>query len=120
MHTCTWPGLCHCHSLSLASVKSRLVLPFWYWPTWVVPEKGLLNCVCACACACVCVFTYAFLVLLYYGNFDLFITSLNNWDGKKVTEITYFVSSGTLNLNSVKQCMHCSKGVVCTKFDADL
>ena len=21
---------CHCHSLSLASVKSRLVLPFWY------------------------------------------------------------------------------------------
>jgi len=27
-------------SLSLASVKSRLVLPFWYWLTWVVPEKG--------------------------------------------------------------------------------
>ena len=77
-------------------------------------------------CVCVCErerereITYAFLVFLYYGNFDLFITSLNNWDGKKVTEITYFVSSGTLNLNSVKQCMHCSKGVVCTKFDADL
>ena len=34
---------CHCHSLSLASVKSRLVLPFWYRPTWVVPEKGPLN-----------------------------------------------------------------------------
>jgi len=31
------------HSLSLASVKSRLVLPFWYWLTWVVPEKGPLN-----------------------------------------------------------------------------
>jgi len=26
--------------LSLASVKSRLVLPFWYRLTWVVPEKG--------------------------------------------------------------------------------
>jgi len=26
----------HC----LASVKSRLVLPFWYRLTWVVPEKG--------------------------------------------------------------------------------
>jgi len=25
---------------SLASVKSRLVLPFWYWLTWVVQEKG--------------------------------------------------------------------------------
>ena len=30
-----------------ASVKSRLVLPFWYRLTWVVPEKWLLNgCVC--------------------------------------------------------------------------
>jgi len=29
MHTCIWPNWCHCHSLSLASVKSRLVLPFW-------------------------------------------------------------------------------------------
>jgi len=31
----------------LASVKSRLVLPFWYWLTRVVPKKGPLNgCVC--------------------------------------------------------------------------
>ena len=48
--------------------KSRLVLPFWYRLTRVVPEKGPLNgcvcvCVCArarvcaraCACACACV-----------------------------------------------------------------
>jgi len=36
-------------SLSLASVKSRLVLPFSYQLTWVVPEKGQLNgCVCVC------------------------------------------------------------------------
>ena len=41
-----WPS---CHQLSLASVKSRLVLPFWYWLTWVVPDKGPLNgCVCVC------------------------------------------------------------------------
>ena len=47
--TCIWPSWCHCHSLSLASVKSRLVLPFWYWLTRVVPEKGQLNgCVCVC------------------------------------------------------------------------
>jgi len=26
-----------------ASVKSRLALPFWYWLTWVVLEKGPLN-----------------------------------------------------------------------------
>jgi len=34
-----------------ASVKSRLVLPLWYWLTRVVPGKGPLNrCVCACVC----------------------------------------------------------------------
>jgi len=40
VQTCMWPSWCHCHSLSLVSVKSRLVLPFWYRLTWVVPEKG--------------------------------------------------------------------------------
>ena len=35
----------HC----VSSVKSRLVLPFWYRPIRVVPEKGPLNgCVCVC------------------------------------------------------------------------
>ena len=48
MQTCIWPSWCHCHSLSLASVKSRLVLPFWYWLMRVIPEKGPLN-----GCACV-------------------------------------------------------------------
>ena len=47
VQTCIWPSWYHCHSLSLAPVKSRLVLPFWYWLTWVVPDKGPLNgCVC--------------------------------------------------------------------------
>jgi len=47
VQTCVWPSWCHCHSLSLASVKSRLVLPLWYWLTWVVLDKGPLNgCVC--------------------------------------------------------------------------
>jgi len=33
----------------LATVKSRLVLLFWYWLTRVVPEKGpLTGCVCVC------------------------------------------------------------------------
>ena len=42
VQTCIWPSWWHCHSLSLASVKSRLVLPFWYW------KKG--RCVCVCVC----------------------------------------------------------------------
>jgi len=51
VQTCIRPSWCHCHSLSLASVKSRLVLPFWYRPTRVVLEKGPLNVVC-CVCYC--------------------------------------------------------------------
>ena len=44
VQTCTWPSGYPCHSVSLASVKSRLVLPFWCLPTdRVVPDKGPLN-----------------------------------------------------------------------------
>ena len=51
LQTCICPSWCHCHSLSLASLKSRLVLLFWYRLTRVVPEKGPLNgCVCVCGC----------------------------------------------------------------------
>ena len=49
VQTCIRPSWCHYHSLSLASVKSRLVVPFWYRLTRVVPDKGPLNgrvCVC--------------------------------------------------------------------------
>ena len=45
--SCIWPSWFHCHSLSLASVKSRLVLPYWYRLIWVVPEKtAVKRCVC--------------------------------------------------------------------------
>jgi len=46
VQTCIWPSWCHCHSLSLASVKSRLVLPFWYRLTCVVLDIGPLTGVC--------------------------------------------------------------------------
>ena len=52
VQTCIRLSWCHCQSLSLALVKSRLVLLFWYQLTWVVPEKGPLNgCVCVCVCS---------------------------------------------------------------------
>jgi len=39
---------------TIAPVKSRLVLPFWYRLTWVVPDKGPLNgSVCVCVRVCV-------------------------------------------------------------------
>jgi len=49
VQTCIWPSCCHCHSLSLAPVKSRLVLPFWYQLTQVVLEKRPLN---GCSSSC--------------------------------------------------------------------
>ena len=55
MQTCIWLSWFHCHSLSLASVKSRLVLPFWHWLIRVVPEKGPLN---GCVCVTVTVISY--------------------------------------------------------------
>jgi len=48
VQTCIWPSWRHCHSLSLASVKSRLVLLFWYWLTRVVPGKDPLNVCSVC------------------------------------------------------------------------
>ena len=70
VQTCIRPSWCHCHSLSLASVKSRLVLPFWYWLTWVVPEKGPLN-------RCVCV---------YLLTWQLWLTEGDEHDGHRKDE----------------------------------
>ena len=53
VQTCIWPSGFHCHSLSLAPVKSRLVSPFWCRLTWVVPDRGPLN-------GCVCVLCHLF------------------------------------------------------------
>ena len=47
VQACIWPSWCHCHSLSVASLQSRLVLLFCYRLTQVVLDKGPLNeCVC--------------------------------------------------------------------------
>ena len=77
VQTCVWPSWCHCHSPSLASLKSTLVLPFWYRLTLVVPEKGPLNvCVCVavavcvfgCGCGCVCGCDLIFHQLFFTGR----------------------------------------------------
>ena len=105
MQTCIWASWCHCHSLSLASVKSRLVLPFWYQLTWVVPEKGLLT-------GCVSVCEYAFTVQLkrkQYINswlhFDMFV--FYDWPFPRVyfannaANIIFFLILGSVFSDSV-------------------
>ena len=54
VQTCIWPSWCHCHSLSFASVESRLVLLFWYRLTRVVLDKGPLKRVCVCVLLSMC------------------------------------------------------------------
>ena len=69
VQTCIWPSWCHCHSLSLASVKSRLVLPFWYRLSPEVPEKGPLNG---------CMYVWMFPTYPCLFTFSLLISSLSN------------------------------------------
>ena len=70
MQTCIRPSWCHCHSLSLASVKSRLVSPFWYRLTRVVPKKGPLN-VCVCYRTLKCYMSLAVLLTLMSAALQL-------------------------------------------------
>jgi len=58
VHTCIWPSWCYCHSLSLASVKSRLVFTFLVPAHLGSPGQGPLN-----GCVCICKFTGKYVVL---------------------------------------------------------
>jgi len=71
VQTCIWPSRCHCHSLSLASVKSRLVLPFWYCLTQIVLDKVPLN-VCVCMCTCT-VYAHVLLYVLLSTDLESFM-----------------------------------------------
>jgi len=49
---CIWPSWCHCHSLSLASVKSRLVLVLAHPCNPGQSPEGCKTGVCLCVCVC--------------------------------------------------------------------
>jgi len=90
VQTCIWPSWCHCHSLSLASVKSRLVLPFWYWLTRVVPEKGPLNgCVCVCVMVCILACSLSKTSLRLYGSWPYFA---GDWKSRSWLRVRVMVS----------------------------
>ena len=58
VQTCIWPSGFHCHSLSLASVKSRLVFTFLVPAHPGVLDKGPLN-----GCVCVYWWTSVYVIL---------------------------------------------------------
>ena len=62
-----------------------MVLPFWYRPTQVVPEKGPLN---GCVCVCVCYYKYCKM-----PTGDVFVVEL---DGEHV-------ASGFLRTNAQRE-----------------
>jgi len=69
----------------IASVKSRLVLPFWYRLTRVVPDKGPLN-MCVCSRAHVCVYDALSLTCTVLFTCRLIVEQWSVW----VCEWTYF------------------------------
>jgi len=55
VQTCIRPSGFHCHSLSLVSLKSRLVVTFLVRAHLGSPGKGAVKLVCVCVCVHVCV-----------------------------------------------------------------
>ena len=49
---CIWPRRCHCHSLSLASVKSGLVFTFLVPAHLGSSGQRAVKWVCVCVCVC--------------------------------------------------------------------
>ena len=83
VQTCIWPSWFHCHSLSLAPVKSRLVLPIWYRLTQVVLEKRPLNgCSSLYLCFIVIAMNPAYIAAIQNKQFDLTGSAAATGDGK--------------------------------------
>ena len=57
VQTCMWPSWCQCHSLSLASVKSRLVFTFLVPAHLGSPGKRAVRRVCVCVCVYIHTYT---------------------------------------------------------------
>ena len=53
VQTCIWPSWCNCHSLSLASVKSRVVFTFLVPAHPGSPGQRAVKRLCVCVCVCV-------------------------------------------------------------------
>ena len=101
VQTCVWSSWCHCHSLSLASVKSRLVLPFWYRLTWVVPDKWPLNGFVFCVNVhdFICIVRNFIMMIFHSWSF---LSSCHNY----FCTVTYLPLLSVSVVNTNKQLLH--------------
>jgi len=112
VQTCIWPSWCHCHSLSVASVKSRLVSPFWYRLTQVFLDKGPSDgCVCVCLTGCVALW----IISSYRLGLKVCGLVLHNWSclhycSPLVNVIVHVLCSGVLLLLHISQ-THCQRRI---------
>ena len=96
--------------MSLASVKSRLISPFWYRLTHVVPEKGPLNvCVCVRACVRVCVCIIQRLIIIIIGWLSSRVVSALDSGAERAW---VQIAAATLSGNSLRQTVHTHRASV--------
>jgi len=118
VQSCIWPSWCHCLSLSLASVKSRLVLPFWYRFTRVVPDKGPLY-VCKRVVCEVCadgVSIWMLKDLWLQVNSKRFSVLLTRWAENQLTDSWYGTKlrhSHPLYMNGCQSLLHTIVTLLC-------
>jgi len=95
------PSWCHCHSMFLASAKSTLALPFWYWLTQVIPNKIQTATKWLC---CVC-----------YYNYNRF-TAL--WILSGTTRVSRYQKGTKTNLDFLSVCVTTEKPRFCQPMDS--
>ena len=75
VQTCIWPSWCHCHSLFLALVKSRLLFSFLAPAQLSSPGQRAVKRVCVC----VCVYVHTDIDKYLFNDFNVYVTWLVQW-----------------------------------------
>jgi len=104
---CIWPSWCHCHSLSLALVKSRLVLVPAHPGNPRQSPQGCKMDVCVRACVCACVSCHIYQCTTIYINMVTADTAYHMYDPNSIK-----VNSNALNSvlkNAITQIFHWKK-----------
>ena len=105
VQTCICPSWCHCHSLSLASVKSRLILPSWYQLNPGSPGQRAVKrmCVCVVIIKRTCVLTVC--LCINYG-------ATVAWEWEVVGLTSQLVQVKLWTMQHMNTCIHTGQRIV--------